>query len=454
VSIAEGMAGTGLTAIAAQNQDREILEGLPVALYLTDAQGRLTFYNRAAAEFWGRRPDLSCEYWCGSWRLYWSDGRAMKHEECPLAVTLRTGVPLLGAEAIQERPDGRRVFFRPHPALLYDAAGRITGALNVLVDIGSHKEAELHDRHFAAIVEFSDDAIISKNLDGIILSWNAGARRVFGYTDEEAIGRPVLMLIPEDRHDEEPDILRRIRSGERIDHYETMRRRKDGSLVDISLTVSPIKNEKGEIIGASKIARDISERRKAEKAKELLLHEIKHRVKNTLGTVQAIAFQTFHQAPHSERNAFNARLRALAGAHDLLTSHEGDCISSVMMVERALAPFREERAERITMEGPDVHLGSDKALLLTMVLHELATNAVKYGALSDAAGRVSLSWREEAEPGRLAFDWRESGGPTVKPPTSRGFGSTLIERALQQEHGRAQLQFAPSGLICRLEMEI
>ena len=124
-------------------------------------------------------------------------------------------------------------------------------------------------QHYAAIVESSTDAILSKDLNGIITSWNRGAQLLFGYTAEEAVGQPVTLLIPVDRHDEEPFILGRIRRGESVDHYETIRQTKDGRLIDISLTVSPIKNESGEIIGASKIARDISESKRDAGAAEI-----------------------------------------------------------------------------------------------------------------------------------------------------------------------------------------
>ena len=134
--------------------------------------------------------------------------------------------------------------------------------------------------HYVAIIESSDDAILSKDLNGVIMTWNRGAQLLFGYTAEEAVGRPVTILIPMDRQDEEPFILERVRRGEKVDHYETIRQRKDGSLVDISLTVSPIRNEKGEIVGASKIARDITESKRAQAQQELLLREMDHRVKN------------------------------------------------------------------------------------------------------------------------------------------------------------------------------
>jgi len=134
----------------------------------------------------------------------------------------------------------------------------------MLIDISERKRSDQFEQRLALIVESSDDAIVSKDLDGIIKTWNPGAERLFGYTAEEVIGKPITLLIPMDRHDEESDILSRLRRGKRVDHYETVRRRKDGSLVEVSLTVSPLKNAEGRIIGASKIARDITARRQAQ----------------------------------------------------------------------------------------------------------------------------------------------------------------------------------------------
>jgi two-component system CheB/CheR fusion protein len=434
----------------------DVLQALPFAAYTTDASGRLTAFNEAAATLWGRKPHLGDEHWCGSYKLYWADGEPMAHDECPMATTLKTGEAVRGAEAILERPDGSRISFTPYPTALKDVNGRLTGGINILVDITDRIKAERTDAHLGAIVESSDDAIISKNLSGIILSWNKGAERLFGHTAEEAVGQHVSMLIPEDRRSEEPGIIERIRRGERIDHYETLRQRKDGSLVEISLTVSPVKNADGKVVGASKIARDNSERKRAEQAKDLLLHEIKHRVKNTLGTVQAIAAQTFREGPRQERDAFTGRLRALSNAHDLLTQQDWDQVSLRGMIHRALAPFRENRTERFEISGPDAILGANQALLLAMAIHELATNAVKYGALSNDTGIVTANWTLDAAGGarKFAMEWRESGGPTVSPPQSKGFGSTLIERALQQEQGRSCFEFRPEGMVCSLEMKL
>jgi PAS domain S-box-containing protein len=242
----------------------KLLQALPAAVYATDAAGRITFYNEAAAAFWGCRPELGKSEWCGSWRLYWPDGRPMPHDECPMAVALKEKRAISGAEAAAERPDGTRVLFLAYPMPLFDEAGSLAGAINTLVDITDRKQTEDAALWLAAMVESSYDAIISKDLNGIITTWNRGAERLFGYTAKETIGKPIMILIPSDRHDEEPAILERIRRGERIEHYETIRQRKDGSLVDISLTVSPVKNANGRIIGASKIARDITARKKAE----------------------------------------------------------------------------------------------------------------------------------------------------------------------------------------------
>jgi PAS domain S-box-containing protein len=201
-----------------------------------------------------------------SWKLYRTDGTPMPHDECPMAVSLKEGRIVRGVEAIAERPDGTRVWFTPYPTPLRDADGRIVGGINMLVDITERKSADDMKAKLAAIVESSDDAIVSKNLKGIIMSWNRGAERIFGYTAQEAIGRPVTMLMPPDRTHEELGILTRIRRGEKIDHYETIRRRKDGTLLNVSLTISPIADANGRIIGASKIARDITERKRTEEA--------------------------------------------------------------------------------------------------------------------------------------------------------------------------------------------
>ena len=245
---------------------RELIETVPAAIYATDAVGRITFYNEAAATLWGCRPELGKSEFCGSWKLYWPDGTPLPHNECPMAMALAQKKPIRGIEALAERPDGVRVPFIPFPTPLFDESGALTGAVNLLVDISERKQAEQDSRRLAAIVDSSEDAIVSKDLSGIITSWNPGAERLFGYAAEEMIGKSITLLIPAQLQQEEARILERVTSGHRVEHFETTRVRKDGTPVTISLTVSPVRNAQGMVVGASKIARDITERKTAEQA--------------------------------------------------------------------------------------------------------------------------------------------------------------------------------------------
>jgi two-component sensor histidine kinase len=178
---------------------------------------------------------------------------------------------------------------------------------------------------------------------------------------------------------------------------------------------------------------------------------MKHRIKNSLATVQAIATQTLNHA--NERDAFIARLHALGNAHDLLTSETWQTASVNAVIAQALKPFQEQHHERITVEGPaDLWLDSTKSVVIAMVIHELATNAVKYGALSNGSGHVSVGWERHFQPNQVKLVWQESGGPEVSAPEHKGFGSYLIERAFGGQLGRAKLAYDPQGLSCTLEL--
>ena len=443
----------GAALLAGDGYYHAILQALPVAIYTTNEEGRISFYNEAAAELWGCRPEIGKSEWCGSWKLYWSNGKPLPHDECPMATAIKENRAIRNLDAVAERPDGTRVHFMPFPTPIRDASGAVIGAVNMLVDISDRKRAEFDAQRLVSIVETSDDAILSKDLNGVITSWNKGAEHLFGYTAEEAVGHPVTLLFPEERYNEEPSILERLKRGERIEHYETVRMRKDGSLVDVSLSVSPIKDG-GRVIGASKIARDITERRRAQEQQNLLVGEIKHRIKNTLATVQAIASRSMSTASHAEREAFNARLRALANAHDLLTNENWDRALLHDVVDRALKPFQDNQRERVLISGPgEVCISANAAQLLTMALHELATNAVKYGALCNEAGKVRIEWEELTQPRPMArLCWQESGGPAVSEPAHKGFGSLLLERVFTGELGVAHCEFPPEGVTCTLDI--
>jgi PAS domain S-box-containing protein len=311
---------------------RDLLEALPAAVYTTDAEGKITFYNKAAVEMAGRTPAIG-DKWCVTWRLYRSDGTPLHHDECPMAVAIKENRPVRGEEAIAERPDGSRIPFIPYPTPLHDAEGKLIGAINMLVDITERKQADNRQR--------------------------------------------------------------------------------------------------------------------------TLIDELNHRVKNTLATVQSLASQTARHAqdlPDFGRR-FEARLLALARAHDLLTKRNWQSAPLGALAREVLAPLTGELGERVQIDGPPISLNPRAALSITMALNELATNAIKHGALASPAGRLALGWAKRDEPDRtvLQVDWREQGGPVVLAPARRGFGTRLMQRCIEGDlAGEVDLSFEPTGVACRI----
>ena len=271
----------------------DLVNALPAAIYITDARGRIIFYNEAAATLWGCHPELGKSEFCGSWKLYWPDGTPLTHDECPMALALKQKRPIRGMEAIAERPDGTRIPFIPYPTPLFDAAGELIGGVNMLVDITDHKRAEEVD---SGSQRSSSLPMTRSSARTSTVSSPVGTQVPNGCSDiqpKRLVGKSVTILIPAERHNEEPEIIGRIRRAERIEHYETVRLRKDGSLVDISLSVSPIKDSQGKVIGASKIARDITERKQGQARQEVLTRELHHRTKNIFAVVQAVVLRSF-----------------------------------------------------------------------------------------------------------------------------------------------------------------
>jgi two-component system CheB/CheR fusion protein len=431
---------------------QELIEALPGAVYTTDAADRITFFNPAVADLWGRSPDIGAR---DGAQLYWPDGTPISHDKSPSITSVKEKRSIRGLEVAIDRPDGTRIPFLAYTTLLRDDAGDVRGAVNMLVDISESKRAEAIERRLASIVAFSDDAIISKTLDGIVTSWNHGAEQLFGYTADEMIGGSIMALFPSDRRDEEVGIVKRIRQGEHVEHYETVRQSKDGTAVWVSLSVSPIRDAQGKVIGASKIARSTTERRRADEHRSVLVDELNHRVKNTLAVVQSIAAQTFGgEAVNAEaRNSFESRLINLATAHDVLTRASWTGAELLDIANDTIKPHSGGRS-RLRIEGPQVRLGPSAALAIAMALHELCTNVAKYGALSTKSGHVEIIWRldGQGERRRLHLTWTESGGPAVNKPTRKGFGSKLIERALALElGGTVHLSYEPSGVVCTID---
>ena len=249
---------------------KQLLDNSPVASYTCDAEGKLTWFNHAAVKLWGRTPVLFKEFWCGSWKIFHPDGSPMALEDCPMARVLKTGKEEGKSEIRIQCPDGPFKFLLVFPKPLFNEEGQLSGTYNTLIDITDLKEDHVKKETLSAIVQSSDDAIISKNLDGRITSWNPGAERIFGYTEAEALGQSITMLIPSRLLDQEKEIISNIKNGVRMDIIETRRLTKEGKEIPVSLAVSPVKDIFGRVVGASKVARDISEKKLGEEKQAIL----------------------------------------------------------------------------------------------------------------------------------------------------------------------------------------
>jgi PAS domain S-box-containing protein len=321
-------------------------------------------------------------------------------------------------------------------------------------------------QRLAFIVESSDDAIVSKTLDGIITSWNKGAERIFGYTAEEAIGQHITFLMRPDRYEEEDRIIASLRRGERVAPFDTVRQRKDGELIHVSVTMSPVKDIHGKIIGASKIARDITERKLAQEAQSLLIREMRHRVNNLFLITNAIIGLSARSAktPADMARAVQGRLSALTRAHELtrpgLIEQTGKLRSETSLhslIGAIFEPYVDEEADvpaRVVIKGCDMMISESAVTNVALVLHELATNAAKYGALSADGGVVRVDCaRDDAT---LRIVWREAGGPGLgEPPSEEGFGSVLTRQVLvNQFRGKIERAWSRGGLVVEMEIPL
>ena len=310
----------------------------------------------------------------------------------------------------------------------------------------------LANARLAAIVDSSFDAIIGKDLSGIITNWNRGAERLFGYTADKAIGRSVLMLIPDSLQSVEAEILDRVRLGEEVASYETTRRREDGTYLSVSLTISPIRAADGTIIGASKIARDITVAKDNERRIHLLMREVNHRVKNQFAVILSVIRETSRRAtdPSEFEEQVRDRIMALSRSHDLLVTSDWYGASLLDLLQEHLKPFGHEA--QISLSGPLVTLQPNAVQHLGLAFHELGTNSSKFGVLSSDAGHVQIDWRiAMSAEGRREFHvvWDETSTPVehAEPDpsdTRLGFGSVVLQRVAPQSlSGSAVLDRSP-----------
>lgn len=431
-----------------------LVDAIPQLAWIADASGDINWYNQR----WYDYTDTDFEQMQG-WG--WQKVHHPEHVDRVVAkirLAFESGTPWEDTFPLRSK-DGTYRWFLSRALPFRDASGRITRWYGTNTDITERKEIESALRQseerlnlLASIVHSSDDVIVSKTLDGIITSWNTGAERVFGYTAAEAIGQPITIVIPEDRRAEEREILSKIRRGERIDHFETIRHRKNGNRIVVSLTVSPIKDSDGVVVGASKIARDITEQKQIQERISMLGREAEHRSKNLLANVLAMINLSRADSVEELKRSVQGRIRALANVHSLFAASRWIGAELTQIVKQEIAPYSAGADNRARISGPQVLLEPDLAQAVAMVIHELATNAAKYGALSSSRGRVDVTWSDADR--KLQLVWAETNGPRVEPQSRTGFGSKIIEQMATERKGTIAFDWRPEGVVCRMVLPL
>jgi PAS domain S-box-containing protein len=444
---------------------RELLGALPAAVYTTDAAGRITFFNRAAADIWGSCPRLGCARWGGAWPLFHLDGTPIADEDSPLALSLRADRPIRGIEVIGERADGTRVHFIPYPTPLHDESGALLGAVNMLIDITELKrtEAALRDSETrlrqaltagrVIAFEWEPRTGLSQRSDNAveILGWDPAQ-------EDDGLRNSFLARVhPEDRAGFKAHVYG-VSPGKPA--YSAIFRflHPDGHVVWLEETAEGEFDAGGRFVRLKGVTRDVSERKRAEERQSLLVAELDHRVKNVLACVSAVA-QRGREGNPSIGNflrELDGRILSMANAHALLSRGRWLGVQLGDLVRRELAPWVGEG--NAIIEGPDIVLTADATQSLAMVLHELATNAAKYGALSTPSGRVCVHWDRHVNgiaPAGLVVKWREMDGPLVAVPSRSGYGTSVIADLIPYELGGAvDMCFAADGMRCTIAIPL
>lgn len=444
------------------DQEQAVFDTLPIGIYTCDADGHILRVNRKAVELWGRRPRLldPAQLFCGCFRVETIDGEILSADRTPMARAVLYGETIEAAEAVVQNPDGKRWVARVNVKPLYDLDGTLVGAINCFQDVTQEHEMRQallrQQRNFDLAMVASQMGTWRYTIADNICVYDENAQRLYGLTNSRFL------------HDEagvktkfHPDdmALMWARVAQALDpqgdgRYDVEYRvkQRDGSWRWLSawgLVEFAGRGADRKPVAIAGASRDLTERKQAEEQQRLLVNELNHRIKNTLATVQSIASMTIRGASDlpSARAKLDGRIISLAYAHDLLTERSWAGADLRDVVTRAMAPF--SIAGQIELSGASLEVSPRHALALSLAVHELATNATKYGALSDAKGRVELRWH--AADGVLHLSWRESGGPAVTPPTRRGFGSRMLKEGLQRDlGGETRLDYAPDGVCCEI----
>jgi PAS domain S-box-containing protein len=454
----EAIAPTPAEVTGRDSDPWAMIDVFPLASFICGPDGALLRYNKRAEEFWGVAPDTTKGHrFGGSHRLYAADGTIIPNDDRPVMRVLRSGVGIRDLELIIERQDGSRVRVLANIEPLFDRNGRIAGAVNCMQDITVARRMEAawreSEQRLAATYAHAAIGIAEVDENGRLLRVNETSCAITGYSRDELLGMSIFDVTHPD--DLPPDQAQFHSQADGGGGYAVEKRivRPNGSVLWVDVRSSTVRDAAGRFLYGIRVVQDITERKNAEMRQKLLLDELNHRVKNTLATVQSLALQTLRGSgsPEQFRRTFEARLIALSKAHNLLTSRNWEGADIEEIVKEQLDPYATDPA-RVVLLGDSVKLTPRAAVTLSMVVHELATNAAKYGALSTPQGRVEVRWSIERtvataeSPGLARLSWCESGGPTVTPPARPGFGSKLIERSTSELDGTAQLDFMPAGL--------
>jgi PAS domain S-box-containing protein len=349
--------------------------------------------------------------------------------------------------------DGKSVVVESRYQLI-DLDGE-TVVLETNRDIRESKRADANLARMAAVAAASHDALYGSSLSGIIEAWNPGAELLLGYSEAEAVGQHISMLVDSSRHPEQLRFLQRVSSGETIRPFDTVCKIKSGGLIDVSMAMSPEIAPDGKVTAVSVALHDIGERKEWDKRQRLMNRELAHRVKNSFAILQAIMRSTLKTSPDPKQfaEAFSGRLHSMAAAHDVLTANDWRGAELGALLRHQLSNF--VTGQRIHLTGGIVNLAAEHAAPLSLIFNELATNAVKYGALSTPHGRIDIGWQiniSNDRGGVIELTWVERGGPVIETVGSRGFGSTLIEKSLAG--AEVSMNFLADGLSFSLSWPI
>ena len=431
---------------------RTLADGIAQFAWTADDRCRVSWFNKRWYEYTGTQPG---ETEGSGWHKVLHPEDASRVIEkfarcCEAGEVWEDTFRLRGA-------DGSYRWFLSRAMPIRDDDGTIVRWFGTNTDITKEREAAAKNAELATIVSTSADAIISLSLAGEILSWNPGAEKLLGYSAEEVVGLSEAILFPEGHESEMEAKYARLIDGKSV-HRDSVRRHKDGSLVDVAVSAAPIRRHDGRIIGFSAVLQDITERKRADARMRLVTRELSHRTKNLLAVIMSMVRQTarLSNSVDTFQEEFVQRLHAMSASHDLLVAEDWAGASLKELIDAVLQPFGGNCAGAVEAQGPDTFLNAHAVQNIAMALHELATNATKYGAMSVPSGRVAISWNvaEEGEHGRrLKFTWAESGGPPVKRPQRTGFGHIVVERVIRRAlEADVSYRFEPKGVVWSISM--